>query len=95
MDSPKITFAQEAEALHSFFEQGANHYGKEESRVGMELTQMWGELIAREASIHEALPLFVRVNRAWSSLRHQGCFWPTFVCQATGFLSPAVPIRPD
>jgi hypothetical protein len=86
MDSrPERTFAQDADELHHYFASIVKTYGRDDYRIGMELTRAWGELIAREASIHDAIQFFVRVNSVCSSQRF-GSGWDDCRLRVLGWL---------
>ena len=59
-----MTFAEMAKGHQQYFEHIVKDMGNSHFRPGIEFTREWGNLIARDASLHDAIRFFVRVNDA-------------------------------
>ena len=83
---PETNFAERAEGLHQYFGWVVKELRKDDYRIGLELTQVWRDLIAREASIHDAIPFFVRVNRVYFSQHYLASGWFGFRCSVLSWV---------
>lgn len=73
-----MTFAEMAKSHRQYFEYIVKGYGQSEFRSGIELTHEWGALIARPASLHDAIRFFIQINDLYVSRWFHASGWFAF-----------------